>query len=420
MAQFVEAIPHLLLRVFAPMLGICLAAWLVMLFAQLFSGKRHSCRLGKPVWAGLAALAIVCTTLCGKNTNGVQGVGGPLLQFNPPLALTVTPEDITNGWRVAEETEAESFAQPSANAITNEHWRRRGAFDDALCIPANGWSYPYATGVTVLARGELRTGIRTHDFPRAFAQDLSLLPLVNWQQLPEGRRESVFWYDATPSNTLLTTWWNAALGRDATNPVNFQAELFPDGGFTYRYEDRTVRHARVWPFDWDDDGLENTVDPDPLTPGPDAHGTSAEWYNTVCSNVLEAVATSCDPPGGRDALLRVRRTLVARGRQLQRLLLRGRCDGTRPCADLLHGRPRLAPRQPRGGGARGRHEPRAAPHRRRLCHHLSRAVCRVVPRRLHVPGGTNKQLLCNIHPLAPGVRNFVERQRRLSRDTNAI
>ena len=191
MAQFVEAIPHFLLRIFAPALGVCLVAWLIVLFVQLFSGKRHSCRfpsaesgrdalprvrsgesaasprggLGKPVWAGLAALAIVCTTLCGKNTNGVQGVGGPLLQFNPPLALAVTPEDIANGWRVAEETEAESFAQPSANAITNEHWRRRGAFDDVLRIPANGWSYPYATGVTVLACGELRTSIRTRDFP---------------------------------------------------------------------------------------------------------------------------------------------------------------------------------------------------------------------------------------------------------------
>ena len=295
MAQFVEAIPHLLLRVFAPALGITLVAWLVVLFVQLFSGKRQSCRadspgggLGKPVWVGLAALAVVCTTLCGKNTNGVQGIGGPLLQFNPPL-VTVTPEDITNGWRVAAETEAESFAQPSANAITNELWRRRGAFDDALRIPANGWSYPYATGVTVLARGELRTGIRAHDFPRAFEQAFSLLPLVSWPLLPEGRRESVFWYDTTSSNTLLTTWWNAALGRDATNPVNFQAELYPDGGFTYRYEDRTVRHARVWPFDWDDDGLENTVDPDPLTPGPDAHGTNAEWYNTVCSNLFSAV-----------------------------------------------------------------------------------------------------------------------------------
>jgi len=34
----------------------------------------------------------------------------------------------------------------------------------------------------------------------------------------------------------------------------------------------------------------------PDVAGPDAHGTNAEWYNTVCSNVLAAVATSCDPP----------------------------------------------------------------------------------------------------------------------------
>ena len=305
MAQFVEVIPHLLLRVFAPALGITLVAWLVMLFVQLFSGKRHSCRaasprygLGKPVWAGLFALAVACTTLCGKHTNGVQGVGGPLLQFNPPIVLTVTPQNITNGWRVAEESGAEAFAPPPTGVVTNERWRLRGAYDDAFRIPADGWSYPYASGMTVLSRGELRTNIRTRDFPRPFVQDLSLVPFVNWPLLPEGRQESFFWHAPTPSNTLLTTWWNAALGRDATNPVNFQAELFPNGGFTYRYEDRTVRHARVWPFDWDDDGLENTVDPDPLTPGPDAHGTNAEWYNTVCSNVLEAVATSYDPPGG--------------------------------------------------------------------------------------------------------------------------
>ncbi len=301
MAQFVEAIPHLLLRIFAPALGVILATWLIFLFIPfvrkqvrpVFAVSEGRGRRVPPVqWVVLFSVMVACTLFSGKNTNGVQGVGGPLLQFNPPLALTVTPEDITNGWRVTEETESESFTQPSANAITNEHWRRRGAFDDALRIRANGWSYPYATGVTVLACGELRTSIRTRDFPPAFAQGLSLLPLVNWPQLPEGRRESVFWYDATPSNTLLTTWWNAALGRDATNSVNFQAELFPDGDFTYRYEDRTVRHARVWPFDWDGDGLENTVDPDPLTPGPDAHGTNAEWYNIVCSNIV--VAT----PGG--------------------------------------------------------------------------------------------------------------------------
>ena len=314
MAFLVKGIPLILQKIFAPLLGVVLAAWFIVLLVSVISGKRHSCRFSPtasgrdalprvrsdrsvasprrwPVWAGLAVLAVVCTTLCGKNTNGVQNVGGGhLFQFNPPLVQIVTPQDVSNGWRVAEETAAESFAPPTANAVTNEPWRRRGAHDDAFRIPIDGgWSYPYATGVTVLARGELRTNIRTHDFPRAFTQDISLLPLVNWSMLPEGRGESLFWHAATPSNTLLATWLNGALGRDATNPVSFQAELFPDGGFTYRYEDRTVRHARVWPFDWDNDGLENSVDPDPLTPGPDAHGTNAEWYNTVCSNVFSSV-----------------------------------------------------------------------------------------------------------------------------------
>ncbi len=36
----------------------------------------------------------------------------------------------------------------------------------------------------------------------------------------------------------------------------------------------------------DGDGLENSVDPDPLTPGNDAHGTNAEWYDLVCSDVF--------------------------------------------------------------------------------------------------------------------------------------
>ena len=176
----------------------------------------------------------------------------------PVAPVAVTPENISNGWRVAEVSDAGAFAS---------------------CV-------------TVLSRGEIRRDILSRDFPRAFEQDLSLLPVVNWQFLPDGRNESVFWHGSTPSNTLIATWWNAALGRDATNPVCFQAELYTKGGFDYRYEDRTVRHVRVWPFDLDDDGLENSVDPDPLVAGPDAHGTNAEWYNVVCTNVLEAVAAT--------------------------------------------------------------------------------------------------------------------------------
>ena len=51
MAQVVGAIQHLLLCVFAPALGITLEAWLVMLFVQLFSGKRYPFRAAA-YWRG--------------------------------------------------------------------------------------------------------------------------------------------------------------------------------------------------------------------------------------------------------------------------------------------------------------------------------------------------------------------------------
>ena len=150
MAQFAEAIPHLLLRVFAPALGITLVAWAIVLFVPfvrkqrkqvrpVFASNGRDKRVSPAQWIVLFFVMAACTLFSGKNTNGVQNVGGPLLQFNPPL-VTVTSEDITNGWRVAEESGAETFASPPVGTVTNEQWRLRGAHDDAICILADGWS----------------------------------------------------------------------------------------------------------------------------------------------------------------------------------------------------------------------------------------------------------------------------------------
>ena len=100
----------------------------------------------------------------------------------------------------------------------------------------------------------------------------------------------------TPSNSLVATWQNALVERCPTNLVSFQAEFFADGRFEYRRQDGDSQsvvvesYTPVFPFDYDGDGLENSVDPEPYAAGPDAHGTNAEWYNVVCSNVLDAVA----------------------------------------------------------------------------------------------------------------------------------
>ena len=142
---------------------------------------------------------------------------------------------------------------------------------------------------------------------------------VNWQHVPknghllgdttggtpvvpvngqDARSSSLFWHAATPSNTLVVSWIGGLYARSHTNLVDFQAEIFNDGSLDYRYADRTEHFAASLPFDLDGDGLENSVDPDPLTAGPDAHGTNAEWYNTVYSNVLEAVASGSTGPTG--------------------------------------------------------------------------------------------------------------------------
>ena len=119
----------------------------LVLCAALWPLARHADRRGRPgllrsalsnlrrltltTLLALSAVFTISVAYSGKNTNSMQNVGGQfLMQFTLPQA--VTPQDFSNGWRVVEETGAESFAQPSANAVTNERWRLRGAHDDAF------------------------------------------------------------------------------------------------------------------------------------------------------------------------------------------------------------------------------------------------------------------------------------------------
>ena len=186
---------------------------------------------------------------------------------------------------------------PLPGAVTNAKWRAHGAFEDAFYIRATNWWARMPDGrwmdrLRILSSGGFRArgvgGGAWTNYPPPFTQKLSLAPEANWPLLD---RDSSFWHATTPSNTLVVSWIGGLYARSHTNLVDFQAEIFNDGSLDYRYADRTEHFAASLPFDLDGDGLENSVDPDSLTAGPDAHGTNAEWYNTVCSNVLEAVAS---------------------------------------------------------------------------------------------------------------------------------
>jgi len=195
---------------------------------------------------------------------------------------------------VAATRERPRLSRPGDGAYTiHEPWLLRGGFSDVVRLSPVGWRFPwrdgFTDGLTVFADGKIRPELRAPYFPRPFDAPLAVVPAFNWHLLPGGV-SNVFWHASTPSNSLVVTWENSPVNRDANCFTNFQAEFFADGRFAYRYDDREVGYAPAFPFDWDNDGLENSVDPDPLVAGADAHGTNAEWYNTVCANIVNSNA----------------------------------------------------------------------------------------------------------------------------------
>ena len=338
--QFVELFPVLVLWAFGWMLPVSVLALVFVHlkrhgylrpFADLFHAARRLSPVGwlcvAPLVLGLVGYASVKND--GGSTNGVParsrgdagrgmvtrshgdteaaGIGWRVPQ------TPVTQEEIEAGWRAPAEGAA-GIVPPPGGSVTNERWRLRGAHDDAFRPELAEWRFPVRdgalTGLTVLARGEIRPDVGTLYFPVPLTNGLSLLPRSRWDLLaraPEagaqpnggepasggapvpGAQASVFWHAQSPSNSLLLTWENALAGRDPNCPTNLQAELYPDGRFAWRTDGGSQLYLPVLDFDWDGDGLENSVDPDPLVAGPDAHGTNAEWYRVVCTNVFTEV-----------------------------------------------------------------------------------------------------------------------------------
>ncbi len=283
---------------FAPLLAIVALAWMcIRLEASGTFDAICSTVRKMPVGRRFVFLALAAGLIAyaGTKTNSPpMNLPGPVLpHITLPIMHPPSPLPDSSFILDGETSGPCTIVPPPAGAVTQEMWRLRGAHEDHVRIPsASGWSVLTPSGrvdsLDVIASGGFGVSSRNSFYPPPFADGLSLVPAANWNALAGEERASIFWHALTPSNSLLATWQDALLGRSATNIVSFQAEFQPGGGFEYRYSDRCVSYSPVPPFDLDCDGLENSVDPNPLVPGSDAHGTNAEWYNIVCSNVLAA------------------------------------------------------------------------------------------------------------------------------------
>ena len=229
-----------------------------------------------------------------KNEGGGSSTP-PRRVLQHPLPTPITPEDIARGYRVSGRVGQGGALRMPAGTVTNDLLRLRGGHDWAFRVEPDNWCFPirgdFINGVTVFARGEVRPDVGMPHFPVPVTNGVSLLPQSRWNLLPHGGA-SVFRH-AVINGSLLLDWRNALVGRDPSSPTNLQLELRSDGGFVWRTDDASCSYLPVLPFDWDGDGLENSVDPEPLDTNPvAAHGTPAEWYALVCSNVFWTVGDS--------------------------------------------------------------------------------------------------------------------------------
>jgi hypothetical protein len=119
MAVLVKVLPQFLLRLFVPVLLLCLAVWAIMLFIPfvrkqvrpVFSVSDGRGRRLPPVQcAVIAFVMVVCTLFSGKNTNNVQNLPPrPMLQLPAPTP-TPAPSIFDYPRTVTETRAASGFA----------------------------------------------------------------------------------------------------------------------------------------------------------------------------------------------------------------------------------------------------------------------------------------------------------------------
>ena len=309
--ETIEAIRNGLMWIGLWTLGLCLVA----LLGCAISGKRHcrfpwsrqarpspeesgesaaSPRPSRSVLVGIALLAIVCTLFGGgKMRNGGGGRGATALPG-------VTAEEIAQGWRLENVTtnDAVSYAMPT-NGVEYAPWSRGGGYETHFPLDLGDFAFPFGTGV--VHRLDVLSGGMVESLPRqrvegAYHSLMSICAAREWASIVPGVGR--FWWadtarpESAPYRGKVLTWENVYAGRGRTGQYNAQIELRSDGNFTTRSNNVERTYRRVLPYDLDNDGLPNDIDPAPEVPlMPSTWNQSDAWAAAAFpSNAAEIAA----------------------------------------------------------------------------------------------------------------------------------
>ena len=290
--------------------------------AALWPFARHADRRGRPgllhsalsnlrrltlsTLLALSAVFTISVAHSGKNTNGVQSVGGPhLMQTNPMTEQTVTAEEIAQGWRLESvvTNDVVSYAMPT-NGVEYKPWNLRGGYETHFPLDLGDFAFPF--GTSVVHRLDVLSGGTVESLPRqrvndAYYSPMSICAAREWASIVP--RVGRFWWadaarpESAPYQVKLLTWENVYAGRDRTGQYNAQIEFHDDGNFITRSNNVERTYRRINPDDWDGDGMPNDVDGNPFFYDGDFNGPSnllPENANTNAYCTVSVVMTGPD------------------------------------------------------------------------------------------------------------------------------
>ena len=213
----------------------------------------------------------------------------------------VTAEEIAQGWRLESvvTNDAVSYAMPT-NGVEYMPWSLGGGYEMHFPLDlGDDFVFPFGTGV--VRRLDVLSGGMVESLPRQRAEGqyssaMSICAAREWASIVPGVGR-FWWADAArsasgPYQAKLLTWENVYAGRDRTGQYNAQIEFHDDGNFITRSNNVERVYRRVLPFDLDNDGLPNDIDPAPEVPVvPSAWNQSEEWAAAAFpSNAAEIAA----------------------------------------------------------------------------------------------------------------------------------
>ena len=219
----------------------------------------------------------------------------------PVVPVVVTPEEIAQGWRLESvvTNDAVSYAMPT-NGVEYAPWSLGGGYEMHFPLDlGDDFGFPFGTGV--VRRLDVLSGGMVESLPRQrmegrYSSAMSICAAREYASIVPGVGR--FWWadaarpESAPYRGKVLTWENVYAGRDRTGQYNAQIEFHDDGNFITRSNDVERVYRRVLPFDIDNDGLPNDIDPAPETPViPSARNQSEEWAAVAFpSNAAEIAA----------------------------------------------------------------------------------------------------------------------------------